>query len=142
LQEGVTLLYFGIKVNTNRSQALVLAHETSRYTPILQSTKAIVFFGTPHSGSAQAEFLSVLADVVAAAGTLTLVDRTLGKLRQDLIRILKPRSTELEDLSMSFTERSKDIEIVSFYEENTMPPFRSQVSCVSIFRPAALERCS
>jgi hypothetical protein len=122
------LLYVGVKVNANKSQALVLAHEISRYTAILHSTKAIVFFGTPHSGSEQADFLSVLANIVAACGSLTMVDRAFGKLRQDLVRILKPGSIELETLSMSFTERSQGIEIVSFYEEHAMPPFKSEVS--------------
>jgi len=48
------------------------------------------------------------------------------------VRLLKPRSIELENLSMSFTGRSKDIEIVSFYEENAIPPFKSElVPCSS-----------
>jgi hypothetical protein len=113
---------------------LVLAHEASRYTNILQSTKAVVFFGTPHSGSEQADFLSVLVDIVTKFGSLSMIDRAYGKIRQDLVRTLKPRSVELEELSMSFTERSKGLEIVSFYEENAMPPFTHEVGCFSILR--------
>jgi ankyrin repeat domain-containing protein 50 len=113
---------------------LVLAHEASRYTNILQSTKAVVFFGTPHSGSEQADFLSVLVDIVAKFGSLSMIDRAYGKIRQDLLRTLKPRSVELEALSMSFMERSKELEIVSFYEENAMPPLHMRwvvsLSCV------------
>ena len=108
---------------------MVIAHEVSRYTNILQSTKAVVFFGTPHSGSEQVNLLSVLADIVAVFGSLSMVDRAYGKIRQDLVRTLKPRSVELEALSMSFTERSKELEIISFYEENAMPPFKREVSC-------------
>jgi hypothetical protein len=130
LQEG-KIPFDSVNLNTKTPQALVLAHEASRYTNILQSTKAVVFFGTPHAGSEQADLLSVLASIVAAFGSMSMVDRAFGKIRQDLVRLLKPRSIELETLSISFTERSKDIEIVSFYEENAMPPYKSEVCFLS-----------
>jgi hypothetical protein len=119
-----------VTANTDKSQALVLAHEGSRHTNILQSTKAIVFFGTPHSGSEHADFFSMLMRIVDTMGSVAMVQQTFGKTRQDLVNTLKPRSTELENLSMSFTDRAKDIEIVSFYEENATPPLKTVVSCL------------
>lgn len=130
-----------VKVNTDRFQALVLAHESSRYTNILQSTKAIVFFGTPHSGSEHADFLSILIGIVNTMESISMVRHTFGKTRQDLVDMLKPRSTELENLSISFTHRTKDIEIVSFYEEKAMPPFKREVSCSSAVIPPPLKEC-
>ena len=62
-------------------------------------------------------------------GSLSMIDRTYGKIRQDLVNALKTSSVELEALSISFTERSKEFEIISFYEENAMIPFTREVSC-------------
>ncbi|OBT99536.1 hypothetical protein VE01_02798 [Pseudogymnoascus verrucosus] len=107
--------------------ALVLSHENSIYLNILQSTKAIVFFGTPHRGSEHADFVSVLAGVINAFGYVSMAHRLFGKIRKDLIHLLRPRSKELIDISTSFTERTKDLDIISFYEENAMPPFKTQI---------------
>lgn len=128
-----------VEANTDKSQALVLAHEGSRYTNILQSTKAIVFFGTPHSGSEHADFFSILIGIVNTMESISMVQHTFGKTRQDLVDILKLRSTELENLSMSFTDRTKDVEIISFYEEKAMPPFKREVSCFIAVIPPLLK---
>jgi hypothetical protein len=128
-----------VKANTDNSQALVLAYEDSRYTNILQSTKAIAFFGTPHSGSEHADSLSVLISLVKLVELVSMVGHMVGKMRQDLVNILRPRSTELKDLSISFTSRTKDIEIVSFYEEEPMPPFKTVVSCFIYGHPTIFE---
>jgi hypothetical protein len=145
LQKGSVLYDLHMKLNPNLAKVLVLAHEASRYSNILQSTKAIVFFGTPHSGSDQADLLFVLADIVSkfgSFGSLSMIDRGFGKVRQDLVRILKPRSIELEALSMSFTERSKELEIISFYEENAMFPFKHVVSLFSLSDHIFTLKCS
>ena len=71
-----------------------------------------------------------------------MIDRGFGKVRQDLVRILKPRSIELEALSMSFTERSKELEIISFYEENAMFPFKHVVSLFSLSDHIFTLKCS
>ena len=114
--------------------ALILAHEGPRYSNILQSTKATIFFGTPDSGSDHADFLSILMKSVNAIESVSQLGRVLGRPRQQLVDLLKPRSRELESISMSFTHRTKDLEIVSFYEEKVMPPFKS---LVSFFLPRA-----
>lgn len=108
-------------------KSLILAHESSRYVNILQSTKAVIFFGTPHSGSEQADFLSTLVKIANTVESASKLNHFLGKPRQHLADLLRPRSVELENISMSFTDRTKGIEIVSFYEERVMPPFKSEV---------------
>jgi len=69
----------------------------------------------------------MLTGIVNTMESMSMIHRTFGKTRQDLVHMLKPRSMELENLSMSFTDRTKDIEIVSFYEEKAMLPFKHVV---------------
>jgi hypothetical protein len=71
----------------------------------------------------------MLIGIVNTMESISLSDRTLGRTRQDLVQLLKPRSTELENISISFTDRTKNIDIISFYELNAMPPLRREVSC-------------
>ena len=66
-----------------------------------------------------------IANTVESASKLNHI---LGKPRQHLADLLRPRSRELENISASFTDRTQGIEIVSFYEERVMPPFKSEVS--------------
>jgi hypothetical protein len=60
-----------------------------------------------------------------------MIRHLFGRIRNDLIRQLFPCSKELEEISASFTERVKNLDIISFYEEYAMPPFKTQVSCIS-----------
>ena len=89
-----------------------------------------MFFGTPHAGSEQAEFASMLVRIGETMATATLTDRISGRrIRRDLIDLLKSQSRELEELSMSFRNRLRGIEIVSFYELNTIR------GCKELVRP-------
>ncbi|OBT63788.1 hypothetical protein VE03_06953 [Pseudogymnoascus sp. 23342-1-I1] len=108
-------------------KALVIAHENSRYTNILQSTKAIVFFGTPHAGSEHADLLSVVAKIISGFGSMSMIDRVCGKIRKSLIRDLGSRSGKLEEISISFTERIQNLDIISFYEEYAISPLTTPV---------------
>jgi hypothetical protein len=124
-----------LRVNTDKFQALVLAHEDSRYANTLLSTRAIIFFGTPHLGSEHAVFFSMLMGIVNAVGSVSMIQNAFGKTRKDLVGTLNFGSAELKDLSMSFTDRTEGIEIISFYEENVMPPFKKLVSCFTLPSP-------
>jgi hypothetical protein len=75
----------------------------------------------------------MLVKIVNTIESVPKLNHVFGKPRQHLADLLKPRSRELENISMSFTARTKDIEIVTFYEEKVMPPFKSEVS--RFFRP-------
>lgn len=102
-------------------QALVEANEDPSFSNVLRSTKAIVFFGTPHVGSEQADFAAMLGLIAESIGTATLTDRLTGqRIRRDLIDLLRRQSKELEELSLSFRNRYMGIEIISFYEQDTM----------------------
>jgi hypothetical protein len=67
-------------------------------------------------------------NIVRPIELVSMSDRAFGKMRKDLADLLRPRSKELENLSMSFTDRTKGIEIVSFFEEEVMLPFKTEVS--------------
>ena len=80
----------------------------------------------------------MLALIAESLGTATLTDRITGqRVRRDLIDLLRRHSKELEELSMSFRNRLLGIEIVSFYEQDTMRGLKKLVR-VFIFLDFAL----
>ena len=99
---------------------MCVAHEDSRFTSILQSTKLIVFMGTPHRGSDYAKKVREIAKLTDAASEGSIAFPRFSGFNKKLLGDLEPHSTYLTELSSSFTERLKDIGIVSFYEER--PP--------------------
>ncbi|PSS20674.1 hypothetical protein M430DRAFT_41958 [Amorphotheca resinae ATCC 22711] len=104
-------------------KALVVARQDPRYGNILQYTKAVLFFGTPHRGSDQASIGSVIFNIFNNVISVTVPDRYLAKARQDLVALLKYQNQTLTDLSEAFRIQSKVLEIVSFYESASSPPF-------------------
>jgi len=94
-------------------EALILAHDDeTRYQDIKDSTRGIVFMGTPHHGAdiaAWGRFLGKIGNVI-----------TIGFIRTDLIRDLKSKSRELTDIASSFVRRTTRLRIVSIYERGTM----------------------
>ncbi|KAH6714466.1 Alpha/Beta hydrolase protein, partial [Leptodontidium sp. MPI-SDFR-AT-0119] len=120
-------------------RALIEANEDHSFSNILESTKAIIFFGTPHVGSEQADFASMLALIAESLGTATLADRISGqRIRRDLVELLRNQSKALEDISMSFRNRLQGIEIVSFYEQDTIRGMRQLI----VPRNSALMNCT
>ena len=103
-------------------QALITANEMDRYQCILDSTKAIFFFGTPHQGSATADRVNQISPIL---NLLNLSYLGKGRSRPELIADLSAKSKQLDDLSSSFVGRASKIPfIMTFYEEIT---FRGQV---------------
>ncbi|KAF8241285.1 hypothetical protein K440DRAFT_573639 [Wilcoxina mikolae CBS 423.85] len=90
-------------------KALNIAHEHARvHRDITQSTKGIVFMGTPHLGAdvaAWGRFFGNIGNVV-----------TFGSFRTDLLKDLKSKSREFGDIATSFVERAADLQIVSMFE--------------------------
>ena len=117
-----------LSVDTYQQKSLIIAHEELRYTSILLSTKAIAFFGTPHRGSEKAGLGSVLVNILNTVESVSLLEHAVGGTRSDLVKILGSRSTVLEEVSLSFRNRANAMEIVSFYETRTSPPFKTEVS--------------
>jgi hypothetical protein len=94
-------------------EALILSNDDeTRYQDITDSTKGIVFMGTPHLGAdiaAWGRFLGRIGNVI-----------TIGFIRTDLIRDLKPKSREFIEIASSFVNRIARLQIVSFFERGTM----------------------
>jgi cell division FtsZ-interacting protein ZapD len=85
---------------------LIMAHEReSIYNDIQTSTKAVVFFGTPHGGSDLASLSRVLRNIFDVC--------TLGSVRADLLKNLERRSAELAEIAEQFVERASQLKIVT-----------------------------
>lgn len=106
-------------------KSLIIANEKrDRYESILDSTRAIFFFGTPHQGSDFADTASNFFRLFD-----TWVVEAIGKkgkpVRPELIKDLGPKSKTLEQLCTAFVNRAHAVRcIVSFFELNKL---RSQI---------------
>lgn len=98
------------------SQALVLAHDaTDFYGSILDSTKGVIFMGTPHRGSELVPWTMVLSNLVNVA--------TSGRgIRKSLLRNIDRDSEMLGEISRQFTHRAAKLKIMSFVEQQAEPP--------------------
>lgn len=94
-------------------QAIIRAHERDRYHDLLQSVHGTMFFGTPHRGSSLANWSTVLGNVASYA---SLGSKTNWKLSQNL----QTESGQLQEISKSFVDRAKTLQIISFYETDKM----------------------
>ncbi|KAI0109159.1 hypothetical protein GGR51DRAFT_570018 [Nemania sp. FL0031] len=94
-------------------QALIRAHERERFTNLLKKIRGVAFFGTPHAGSSSASFGEVLASILKAS---TFSTNTNTK----LVTALKTNSETLRNITRSFVDRSKSLQIISFYETEKM----------------------
>ncbi|KAJ0144065.1 Uncharacterized protein HZ326_13139 [Fusarium oxysporum f. sp. albedinis] len=92
-------------------QALVIAHEKeTRYGSIKEAVAGVIFLGTPHRGADIAywsKLLAKFANVLSA-----------GKMREDLLKALAPKSTELGTICSQFVERGMRLQIFSLYERH------------------------
>ncbi|KAH0559855.1 hypothetical protein GP486_003628 [Trichoglossum hirsutum] len=99
-------------------EALIVAKEESRYMNFLEMTLGILFFGTPHQGSLEADKWSPLASIIKLA---------YGNMRTDHIKNLKGKSlsSELFSITQSFRSLSSGFSIISVYE--TKPTIRASI---------------
>jgi hypothetical protein len=70
----------------------------------------VIFLGTPHRGADIAywsKLLAKFANVLSA-----------GKIREDLLKALAPKSTELGTICSQFVERGMRLQIFSLYERH------------------------
>ncbi|CAI4218402.1 unnamed protein product [Parascedosporium putredinis] len=80
----------------------------SNYWDIYNSTKAIVFFGTPHRGSDAAKWLDMLS---------TITSNVSGRPKSRFAELLQTHSNGLLEISEDFMPLASSFSIVSFYEE-------------------------
>lgn len=86
-------------------------NEQRDFGHIADSTKGIVFFGTPHRGTDAATWGEVIAGIKAASfGT---------RPKTSFFKMLRPNSQELMDLSEDFRSIAQNYAIVSFIEGDT-----------------------
>lgn len=91
----------------NRSKALILAHQESRYKDIFSNTAGIIFFGTPHQGSSLAAY---------ALAIVKLPTVVANRPDPKLLKTLKVGSEVLKNLTEEFQRHHKmrPYPIVSF----------------------------
>jgi len=91
-------------------QALVRAVHGTTYKDILESTKSIAFFGTPHRGGNHAD----VGKIIASIGLLIS-----GSMKNNFMDTLQKGSTNAEAIHELFKEQAMNYKIVSFFE--TLP---------------------
>lgn len=92
--------------------------DPEKYSDIAESTRGIVFFGTPHRGSDVADWTAVVSDVLQAA---------MARPQSRLLHALQSHSPELWKVSMDFRPLAPKYAITSFYESNEHPVLRKLV---------------
>jgi hypothetical protein len=94
-----------------KNQALCYAHaRTAHYGEILQSTKCIFFFGTPHQGSDAAVWATLLTKLTAA----------LCVRSSNVINRLETWSLPLVNLTTRFSQLAPNFAITAFFETADM----------------------
>lgn len=97
------------------------ARERDRFTGLLESIRGVAFFGTPHRGSPAASFGVIFASILKIS---TLGTNTNSK----LVSQLKENAETLLAINSSFVDRSKNLDIISFYEMEKMDYMQRLVS--------------
>ncbi|KAH4259424.1 hypothetical protein HBH70_138040 [Parastagonospora nodorum] len=108
----------------NLCKALVLAHENKpAYADVLSAVSGVLFFGTPHRGSQVAEIGSVVGKIVNLCVRASQMARLTGSMREDLLFTLGLDAQAMNELAESSRNRMENLEVVSFYETQTMQGF-------------------
>ncbi|KAK3934026.1 hypothetical protein QBC46DRAFT_400786 [Diplogelasinospora grovesii] len=76
---------------------------------ISECTKGIVFFGTPHRGSDDAKWATLITGIVST---------TIGRPPSEFLKTLRSNSEGLMKISEDFRPIAKNYAIASFYEEH------------------------
>ena len=92
-------------------EALIKAKNDPRFSDLLESTVAIVFFGTPHRG-AETKFGVLMGN----SFNTTTLERISGRVRTDLLGVLESNSVKLREIDEAFRHISSRFEIVTVYE--------------------------
>jgi len=130
VQEGN--YHWGFKNYADRLlQTLSLATARNKqYGDIGSSVKGVIFFGTPHRGSASADLPTIVLNVLNAMGG-----------RDDLIKYLQRSSKELAEIAVTSCEQLQDLKVISAYETEGMPPIGVSYSTSMIFLSNLLIQC-
>ncbi|KAH6624183.1 hypothetical protein B0J18DRAFT_465424 [Chaetomium sp. MPI-SDFR-AT-0129] len=96
-------------------QALCFANNEERYRPIASSTKAVIFFGTPHNGADKSSWNLIAKGYDALLGPLTKKGSAVSPMANAITRY----ADELEEMKEDFACLSPRYAITSFYETHT-----------------------
>jgi hypothetical protein len=85
---------------------MIIAFEDPDYQTIFQSTRAILFMGTPHKGSSKATLGKLFAHIASA----------VIMPNKELLRTLERDSKVLQDVTFSWKHHYPGLQIASCYE--------------------------
>lgn len=102
-------------------QAYNRAQSESRFKDLSKRIIGVMFFSTPHKGSAVASFASILGRALSGA---SLGAHTNAQLVKDLER----NSPKLEQVSNTFLQNAHHLRVITFHELNKMEYMSSLVS--------------
>jgi hypothetical protein len=129
---GIIIKKVGLKSWDNASkvdknQALIIAYEAKDfYEDILNSTKGIVFMGTPHPGSELVPWSLMFTNLINIAGFGQVI-------RKDLLKNLDKDCAILDEISRQFMHRATPLKIRSFIEQKIERPLTTLVCKLSNF---------
>lgn len=104
-------------------QALVSAKFDPNYSPLLDNTRAILFFGTPHRGARGTPGVGIfLGDVLDVCTRATGTRLFAGKTRGDLLKNLEANSPDLREITAKFRHVLGEIDVVTYYETEEKRP--------------------
>ncbi|CAN9335257.1 unnamed protein product [Alternaria alternata] len=110
-------------------RALVNAQlNSTNYKDISESTKSIIFFGTPHQGTNVTEWPQMLESISKVAGIK----------RSKVLKELELWSDFLVELSQTFLEQSNKLLITSFYERQ---PYNGMGEFQTVHRQLHMRLC-
>jgi hypothetical protein len=95
-----------LTANRTRKGLLYGKMNLTQYSEIIESTKALVFFGTPHQG----------ADVATWSTYLTNVSKAIGLRSSTVLKELERWSTTLLELNKLFSEQISELMVTTFFE--------------------------
>ncbi|KAK1760561.1 ankyrin repeat-containing domain protein [Echria macrotheca] len=93
---------------------------------IFNSTKGVVFIGTPHRGSWMADYASVAASIVGLATLTTRNNWVLDFLKADS-QLLESIQEDFWSMIRQLRENGRNIHVTCIYEELPLPGYRKAV---------------
>ena len=91
---------------------------------LLTSTYAVIFFGTPHSGTKDTPLAQVLNQVMSA----------YTRTNNQVLQRIKEKSEALEDIQRMYFQASAGLRTIYFYEEYAMPVIGGGSLIVSVLK--------
>lgn len=118
---------------------MILAYQRNEFRSIWLQSKAIMFMGTPHRGSAYASYGKILGDIVNVTMHVSLTHRFTGGVKTALIESLVRNNEELQAISEDFYPliQQSSIHITSFYETEANPLTNKTVGSFAIIGGSA-----